>query len=106
MSALAFSVAGHYSEVDAFYDDMYDFMLANSKFTGSNDGITCIFDFEDTLKIAGSHNPAPESAQVVNACGENNIGLASSSADLDYKKDFLTVFYPVEFGSVINTPAF
>ena len=84
---------------------MYDLMLTKSKFTGSKDGITCIFDFDDTLKMLPD-DPAQESAQVVNACGENNIALASASNYESYKKDFLLKWYPKEFGPVVDTPAF
>ena len=51
-------------------------------------------------------NPAPESADVVSACSNNNIALASASDYVDYKRDFLLKWYPEEFGPVVDTPAF
>ena len=80
--------------------------MSNSTLEDPNNYITCIFDYDDTLRFVRSGQPAPESADVVSACGVDYIGLASASAYESYKRAFLLKHYPDQFGPVVDTPAF
>lgn len=67
--------------------------------------LTCIFDFDGTLKMP-DNKPAKGAKAVVSACGVDNIALASAGGSDDYKRKWLVKYFPSQFSAIVNTPAF